>query len=71
MRFKISTLFRFDFSDGLNLTRFLDLAQQNDLYVLLRAGPFIAAEWEFGGLPWWLIKYRNLTGNDLRSSNPM
>ena len=42
---------------NLNLTHFLLLAQQNDLNVLLRPGPYICSEWDNGGLPWWLLKY--------------
>jgi beta-galactosidase len=51
-------MFRFDFaSPHLNLTHFLLLAQQNNLNVLLRPGPYICSEWDNGGLPWWLLKY--------------
>jgi beta-galactosidase GanA len=44
-----------DFTGWRNLTHFLDLAQELDLLVLLRPGPYICAEWDFGGLPWWLL----------------
>lgn len=37
-----------------NLTGFLDVAASLGLNVLLRAGPYICGEWDFGGLPWWL-----------------
>jgi hypothetical protein len=33
---------------------FIRLAQQLGFLVLLRPGPYICAEWDFGGLPWWL-----------------
>jgi len=45
----------------------MELAQRNDLDVLLRVGPYICAEWEFGGLPWWLLRSKNRT--DLRSAD--
>ena len=38
-----------------DLTRFLRLAQEIGLYVILRPGPFIDAEREFGGMPAWLL----------------
>lgn len=44
--------FRLD--GGLDLPRFLDLAAEAGLLVLLRPGPYICAEWEGGGLPSWL-----------------
>ena len=40
-----------DLSDFLNLPEFLRIAQEEDLLVLLRPGPYICAEWEMGGLP--------------------
>ncbi|OWF49561.1 beta-galactosidase-1-like protein 2 [Mizuhopecten yessoensis] len=46
----------FDFSGRLNLRQFIQLAHELGLYVSLRPGPYICAEWEFGGLPGWLLK---------------
>ena len=45
----------FDFSEGLDLRAFIQLAQEIGLYVILRPSPYICAEWEFGGLPYWLL----------------
>lgn len=46
----------FDFSGIKNVSKFIKLAQDLGLYVILRPSPFICAEWEFGGLPAWLLK---------------
>ncbi len=46
---------QFRFEDGLDLVAFIALAQELELYVIVRPGPFICAEWEFGGLPAWLL----------------
>ena len=40
-----------DFSPFLNVTLFLEMAKEEDLLVIFRPGPFICAEWDFGGLP--------------------
>lgn len=40
-----------DFSMFLNLRKFLMMCKEEDLLVILRPGPYICAEWEFGGLP--------------------
>jgi len=54
--------------DGIaDLGRFLSLADQVGLKVVLRCSPYICAEWEMGGLPSWLLKDRQLC---LRSSDP-
>lgn len=45
----------YDFSGRLDLERFLKTAEELGLYVILRPGPYICAEWEFGGLPGWLL----------------
>ncbi|KAL1502351.1 hypothetical protein ABEB36_007504 [Hypothenemus hampei] len=49
-----------DFSLFLDLVGFLKLAQEEDLLVILRPGPYICAEWEFGGLPSWLLRQKDL-----------
>ena len=45
----------FDFAGMADLVRFVETAQALGLYVIVRPGPFICAEWEFGGLPAWLL----------------
>ncbi|MGD0091058.1 MAG: beta-galactosidase, partial [Planctomycetota bacterium] len=46
---------RYDFTDRLDLPRFLRLCQEHGLYAILRIGPYICAETNFGGLAPWLI----------------
>ena len=48
---------RYDFSGGADVERFVSLAAESDLFVILRTGPYMDAERDFGGLlPWLLIK---------------
>lgn len=42
--------------DELDLSSFLRLAQELGLHAIVRPGPYICAEWEFGGLPAWLLE---------------
>ncbi len=46
---------RFDFTGNNDVAEFCRLAQKNGLYVIVRPGPYVCAEWEMGGLPWWLL----------------
>ncbi|WP_297437565.1 beta-galactosidase family protein [uncultured Clostridium sp.] len=43
-----------------NLVHFIKLAEKLGLLVILRPTPYICAEWDFGGLPYWLLKDKNL-----------
>lgn len=47
---------QFDFTGMLDIVKFVNTAQELGLYVILRPTPYICAEWEFGGLPYWLLK---------------
>ncbi|MHB8054607.1 MAG: glycoside hydrolase family 35 protein [Candidatus Aminicenantales bacterium] len=47
---------QWDFSDRNDLAAFLEEAQKAGLWVLLRPGPYACAEWDFGGLPIWLLR---------------
>ena len=51
---------KFDFSGRLDVARFIATAQELGLYVILRPGPYICAEWDFGGFPAWLLADENL-----------
>lgn len=57
----------FHFSGMADVERFIALAQNHGLYVILRPSPYICAEWEMGGLPAWLLKEKDIV---LRSSHP-
>ncbi len=56
----------FDFSGRLDYLKFIRLAQSKGLDVLLRPGPYICSECDWGALPWWLMR----KGAIIRSSDP-
>ena len=57
----------YDFSGNKDVAEFVREAQQEGLYVILRPGPYVCAEWEFGGYPAWLLKDHEIL---VRSSDP-
>ena len=51
---------QFDFTGNNDVAAFCRLAQKNGMYVIVRPGPYVCAEWEMGGLPWWLLKKKDI-----------
>lgn len=64
----------YSFSGNADLAAFVRMAQDEGLYVLLRAGPYSCAEWELGGFPSWLLKtpdmQKALRSNDAAFMKP-
>jgi len=58
---------KFDFSGNNDIAAFVRMAKEEGLWVLLRPSPYICAEWEFGGYPYWL---QNIKGLVVRSKEP-
>jgi beta-galactosidase len=56
---------RFNFTGNNNIAEFVKIAQQEGLWVVLRPSPYVCAEWEFGGYPYWL---QNENGMIVRST---
>ncbi|XP_019150893.1 PREDICTED: beta-galactosidase-like [Ipomoea nil] len=57
---------KYNFEGRYDLVKFIKLVQQAGLFVHLRIGPYICAEWNFGGFPVWL-KY--IPGMEFRTDN--
>ena len=52
---------RFNFEGEANIAKFIQICQEEGMWVLLRPGPYVCAEWEFGGYPYWLQREKSLT----------
>jgi Beta-galactosidase len=57
-----------DFEGDKNLAEYIRIAGEEGLHVILRPGPYVCAEWDFGGYPWWL---QNVLGLELRRDNEL
>jgi len=48
---------KFDFQTGnKNIARFLQICKEEKMWVIMRPGPYVCAEWDLGGIPYWLLK---------------
>lgn len=59
---------KWDWTGNRNLKEFIKEADEEGLLVILRPGPYVCAEWEFGGYPWWL---QNINGLKIREDNDL
>ena len=58
---------KWDFSGNLDFVEFIKEAQKAGLWVIVRPGPYVCGEWEFGGFPGWLLKEEDVK---VRSQDP-
>ena len=58
---------KFNFTGENNIAEFVKIAKEEGMWVVLRPSPYVCAEWEFGGYPYWL---QNEKGLVLRSKEP-
>ena len=58
----------FKWDGDADIAEFCKIAQEEGLWVILRPGPYACAEWEMGGLPWWLLKNDSIK---LRTKDPL
>ena len=58
---------QFDFSGNLDIAEFVRTAQQEGMLVIVRPGPYVCAEWDWGGLPPWLAAIPDMK---VRTSDP-
>ncbi len=51
---------QFDFSGNNDIAAFVKTAREEGLWVIIRPSPYVCAEWEFGGYPYWLQNEKGL-----------
>lgn len=57
----------FNFEDNLDVAEFLKLCAEIGIYVMFRPGVYMCSEWDFGGMPYWLLKERDMC---VRTNDP-
>ena len=57
----------FHFDGNLNVAEFLELCKEIGIYVMFRPGVYMCSEWDFGGMPYWLLKERDMC---VRTADP-
>ncbi len=40
-----------------DIARFIATAEEEGMWVIIRPGPYVCAEWEFGGIPPYLLRH--------------
>ncbi|UYQ95830.1 beta-galactosidase [Chitinophaga horti] len=58
---------QYDFKGNHDIAEFVKIAKEEGMWVILRPSPYVCAEWEFGGYPYWL---QNQPGLKVRSTEP-
>ena len=48
----------YNFEGIADVYQYMDIAWQLGLTVIVRPGPFLATEWDYGGFPGWLLRDR-------------
>jgi beta-galactosidase len=51
---------KFDFSGNLDIAEFTKIAREEGLLMIVRPGPYICTEWDFGGIPSWLLREKDI-----------
>ena len=57
----------FDFSGNLDIAEFVKICQEEGMWVIVRPSPYVCSEWDFGGMPAWLLKEPDM---QVRTNDP-
>ncbi|KAG6511705.1 hypothetical protein ZIOFF_029782 [Zingiber officinale] len=56
----------YNFNENLDFIKFIKIVQDAGLFAILRIGPYVCAEWNYGGFPVWL---HQIPGVEMRTDN--